>query len=186
MDINGSDGDLLSCAQAIANSIYSFLGEDVKLAGQCSDSGGGVILESLANHLKTLNATVQSGVYHVANCTLHAIQLTLKTPIEAVFGKGGVDKRNVMQLVHSAYDLMKSFICAYHHAYLVPHFHWLQKADTKGKKAGFRSRNILERYYLMRRDLVRLRDHWENDPSFSKFVHKLEGRVCEIPQRAVH
>mmetsp|Transcript_22644 Transcript_22644/g.67005 ORF Transcript_22644/g.67005 Transcript_22644/m.67005 type:complete len:219 (+) Transcript_22644:1297-1953(+) len=204
------------------------------------DSGGGGVLECLAECLKKLGVTTQ--VYLVANCTLHAVQRTLANPVKAVFGDGGLEKRNVMQLIHCPYDLMNileldewkenwfsvtgkkfgkkypkpvmtrwwyvgcasqklleqwedwkmvseavinnkstdtaankvasglwslmnepvlkahlHFMCAYHKAFIVPHFEWLQKMDERTKRSGFRSRSILERYYLMHCDLTHLK-----------------------------
>lgn len=57
---------------------FSKLLSAVKLSGQCTDSGGGGVLASLANALRKLDVTTP--IYLVANCTLHAIQLTLANP----------------------------------------------------------------------------------------------------------
>jgi hypothetical protein len=39
--------------------------------------------------------------YFVANCTLHNLSLALAVPIEKVFGLGGKDRNNCMQMLHS-------------------------------------------------------------------------------------
>ena len=47
--------------------------------------------------------------YSVANCTLHALQMAFANPVKEIFGEGGLDRRNVMQLIHSCYDLQSCF-----------------------------------------------------------------------------
>jgi len=47
-------------------------------------------------------------IYHVANCTLHAIQLTLSNPVKVAFMEGGLEKRSMLQMLHSMYDLQES------------------------------------------------------------------------------
>ena len=38
-------------------------------------------------------------------CGIHAHNLTLKNPVSQLFGEGGLNKRNALQLIHSAYNL---------------------------------------------------------------------------------
>jgi hypothetical protein len=49
------------------------------------------------------------------------------------------------------------FLAQFHKDFLTQHFEWLQAVDEVAKKPGFRSRQILVRYYLMRKDLEQLR-----------------------------
>ena len=47
--------------------------------------------------------------YFIANCTLHNLSLAVSVPVEKVFGLGGIDKNNFMQMLHSIYDLQKFY-----------------------------------------------------------------------------
>jgi hypothetical protein len=49
------------------------------------------------------------------------------------------------------------FLAQFHEDWLTQHFQWLQAVDDVAKNPGFRSRQILVRYYLMRKDLEKPR-----------------------------
>jgi hypothetical protein len=49
------------------------------------------------------------------------------------------------------------FLAQFHEDWLTQHFQWLQALDDVAKKPGFRSRQILVRHCLMRKDLEELR-----------------------------
>ena len=58
----------------------------------------------VAKELKSFEITnVQ--VYSVGSCTLPLLQLALATPMKKVYGDGGRNSLNVMQLLHSCYNL---------------------------------------------------------------------------------
>ena len=78
-----------------------------KLTGQTTDNGGGATLESFHKRLDELEMTEEE--YFVANCTLHNLSLALAVPVEKVFGLGGKDKNNCMQMLHSIFDLQKFY-----------------------------------------------------------------------------
>ena len=79
------------------------------LHGQGTDSGGGGVLDDLADKLYDIgNICVQSCNYLVANCTIHALQLQISNAIKITFGDGGLKKVNAMQLLHSVYRLQES------------------------------------------------------------------------------
>jgi hypothetical protein len=63
-------------------------------------------LDRLATALSTLLLCHSN--YLVASCSLHNLQLCIAKPIKDTMGKGGLDKRNVMQLLHLVYDLEES------------------------------------------------------------------------------
>ena len=107
LDLDGSGDSRKECAQAIGHSLKKLEGSVQQLSGQTTDSGGGGTLNSLRDEMVALNITKED--YLVANCTLHSQQILLKGPTEDVFGDGGLGKRNVMQLLHSAYDLQQCF-----------------------------------------------------------------------------
>lgn len=104
LDIDGSEGTTAQCADAIRASLKKVGVE--KLQGQTTDSGGGGVLDGLAAAL--LSRTLCSPNYLVASCSLHNLQLTIAKPIKETMGEGGLDKRNVMQLLHAVYDLQSS------------------------------------------------------------------------------
>ena len=104
LDIDASKGNTQGCADAIKYSLQK-LHSVLKLAGQLTDSGGGGVLEDLGRALKDRNLC--EDFYAVANCTLHAIQLALSNPVKAAFMEGGLEKRNMMQMLHTVYDLQQ-------------------------------------------------------------------------------
>ena len=61
------------------------------------------MLDSLKKALDECDLTEEE--YAVTNCTLHALQMVFANPIKETFGEGGLGRRNVMQLVHSCWDL---------------------------------------------------------------------------------
>ena len=113
LDIDASGGTTLECAQAIRSSMNKLkIQDDVAthlLHGQGTDSGGGGVLEDLADKLQDLgNICVPPCSYLVANCTIHALQLQISNAIKITFGDGGLEKVNAMQLLHSVYRLQES------------------------------------------------------------------------------
>ena len=78
----------------------------IKLQGQSTDSGGGGVLDGLHKALAGRNLTRPN--YLVASCSLHNLQLSVANPIKQTMGEGGREKKNVMQLIHSVYDLQES------------------------------------------------------------------------------
>mgnify|MGYP006965230816 CR=1 FL=1 len=107
IDADGSGSSSKDCAEAIRLSLKKFQNTKIILRGQATDAGGGGVTESLAKALKELGLTEEE--YAVANCTLHALQMAFANPIKEIFGEGGLDRRNVMQLIHSCYDLQSCF-----------------------------------------------------------------------------
>jgi hypothetical protein len=101
LDIDGSEGTTDQCANAIRASLLKV--SVTKLSGQTTDSGGGGVLDGLAAALASRTLCVPN--YLVASCSLHNLQLTITKPIKDTMGEGGLEKRNIMQLLHSLYDL---------------------------------------------------------------------------------
>ena len=104
LDIDGSEGNTEQCADAIAASLKK-IGLQ-KLQGQSTDSGGGGVLHGLATALEARQLC--SANYLVASCSLHNLQLTISKPVKDTMGDVGLDKKNLMQLLHSVYDLQDS------------------------------------------------------------------------------
>jgi hypothetical protein len=66
-----------------------------------------------------------------------------------------------------------SFLAQFHTDFLTQHFQWLQEEDKIAKNPGFHCRQILVRYYLMRKDLVTLKTR-TNGNSFGDYGKNLE------------
>ena len=112
LDNNASDGNMEECPGSIQASLENLShGDDDKivLSGNAADIGGGGVLDSLADALKALNVcSVDNPDHLVANCTIHALQLQLAQAIKPTCGEGGLDKDNVLQVLHSVHDLEES------------------------------------------------------------------------------
>jgi hypothetical protein len=104
LDIDASEGATEDCADGIAASLKKI--GSVRLDGQCTDSGGGGVLDSLHLALETRQLTRPG--YLVASCGLHNLQLSFANPIKKTIGEGGLEKKNLMQLLHSISDLQES------------------------------------------------------------------------------
>ena len=77
------------------------------MRGQCTDSGGGGTLFTLANKMKQYK--LQHEHYLIASCTLHNLQTGLHNTVINVLGNGGmIDgdyKLNMMQMLHGCHNL---------------------------------------------------------------------------------
>ena len=81
------------------------------LNGQHGDAGGGGTSSSLKDWLAKKNRIIDNdeSEYLMTTCTLHGIQLTLSNPILSCFGSGGLEKRNILQMLHSAWNLQQQY-----------------------------------------------------------------------------
>jgi len=111
LDIDASGGTSQDCAAATQASINKLKMNDDdhthKLSGQSTDSGGGGVLDGLANEMKALGLTTLHN-YLIANCTIHALQLQLSNAVINALGAGSLDKVNAMQLLHSTCALQEA------------------------------------------------------------------------------
>ena len=87
LDIDGSEGTSEGAAKAIFHSVITKLGEDTKISGQTTDSGGGGVGKSLMIELRKL-FLINEDHFEFSFCSLHGIQLTFANPIKTVYGKG--------------------------------------------------------------------------------------------------
>lgn len=90
LDIDASEGTTEACADAIDASMKKLtMSNNIRLTGQSMDSGGGGVLDGLAEALQLKkDLCVDYDDYKIGNCTLHALQLTLANPIKACIGEG--------------------------------------------------------------------------------------------------
>jgi hypothetical protein len=104
LDIDASEGLTDDCGDAIAASMKKV--GNIMLQGQTTDSGGGGVLDGL--HRAIAERQLCRIGYLVASCSLHNLQLSVANPIKQTMGEGGLEKKNLMQLLHSIYDLQES------------------------------------------------------------------------------
>ena len=107
LDIDASLGDTKACARAVHKSLkkLGLLGRELVLDGVSTDSGGGGVLDPLADELRKLGVMVAVDECLVAACGIHCLQLQLSNPTTALIGEGDIGKRNAMQLCHTVYVL---------------------------------------------------------------------------------
>jgi hypothetical protein len=104
LDVDASKGTSEGCAEAIEHSMKKLNHANalLVLTGQTTDSGGGVVSESLMSELNKRNLCTPT--CPVASYTLHAIQIALANPVKKTLGKGKLGGRTMMQMLHSACD----------------------------------------------------------------------------------
>jgi hypothetical protein len=104
LDIDASESTTNECADAIVASLKKV--GSIRLQGQCTDSGGGGVLDGL--HQAIAHRQLCRPGYLVTSCSLHNLQLSVANPIKQTMGEGALGVKNVMQLVlHSIYDLQE-------------------------------------------------------------------------------
>ena len=107
LDMDGTGNSSREAAEAVEFSLKEKeLGGLIQFSGQTTDSGGGGTFEFFYVNLRD-KGLVTNDFYFVANCTLHSLQLIMVGPTEKVFGLGGREKKNYMQLLHCMYDIEK-------------------------------------------------------------------------------
>jgi hypothetical protein len=150
IDADGSGGTSDECAQAIWHSIKKFRGAIPFFYGQTTDSGGGGVLHSLQRAMARL--LLCSGIYFIAPCTLHGMNLIFANSVKAVFGEGGLDYRNVMQLMHSLYDLVGR--------YEPQQVRLMWEAACGEAPPGKISKAVLTRWWWVNVAAQHLKDNW--------------------------
>ena len=66
---------------------------------------GGGVGEHLKKELVLVDRVLNPDTYLSPTCTLHAVQLTLSNPTKNLMGDGGLGQQNVLQLLHSLFNL---------------------------------------------------------------------------------
>ena len=107
LDSEASGGATSDCAIGID---FSFTRLDktnvrTKVSGQCTDAGGGGVGENLKNELVKVDRVLNPDTYLAPTCSLHGHQLNLSNPTKKLIGDGGLGTQNVLQLLHSLYNL---------------------------------------------------------------------------------
>ena len=76
---------------------------------QGSDAGGGGVGRSLGNNLEAVDRVRNPDEYDISTCTLHTMNLTLKSPVLLTMGDSGLTKRTALQVLYTAYNLTQQF-----------------------------------------------------------------------------
>ena len=109
LDIDAAEGTSKSAAEAIDEALQKVDSPDKKihLASKGSDGGGGGVGHHVKGEIILTGRAINNAEfeYLVATYSLHGLQLTLSNPILKCCGEGGLQNRNLMQLIHTAYSL---------------------------------------------------------------------------------
>ena len=126
LDINATGEDGEDIGDSIAASL-KVVGcpEAFKIASLSTDNGGAGTTDEgmaklIARGLTILNALV-------AGCTIHGLCLQLSEGIIKWFGQGGLDTSNMMQMLHSAYDVQKHFTTEEWHHTITVSAEWVKE-----------------------------------------------------------
>ena len=110
LDVDCTDEHTDDIADALTHSLQRLLpiNLQIKIRGQCTDSGGGGTKFALAKALEQRDIVHET--YLVSTCSLHNLQTCLRNAVVNVLGEGGMNEKNeplmnVMQMLHGAYNL---------------------------------------------------------------------------------
>ena len=111
LDTDASGGTSEETADAIHTSLtkLDLSTRRVLLAGQHGDAGGGGTGASLMEGLRLKNRINDIDEYLSSTCANHGLNLTLSVPTIKCFGTGGLEKRNILQFLHSIWNLTQQF-----------------------------------------------------------------------------
>ncbi|CAJ1938413.1 unnamed protein product [Cylindrotheca closterium] len=115
LDFDGSEEDAASGGDACYHSFLKFVFDGNKhsqlkgiVKGGGSNSGGGFTNGKMKEELVRKGLANENEYIHCP-CTLHNDQTNLRNATESIFGEGGIEKRNVMQLLHALSDFQNDF-----------------------------------------------------------------------------
>ena len=103
LDFDTSGHTAIDGGKAIKHSISKYLvvdGASFTFKGGSSDSGGGFTNVAMKNCLLEQELVNENDYIHVP-CTEHNDQTNLRRATEDVYGTGGLDARNLLQLLHA-------------------------------------------------------------------------------------
>ena len=112
LDIDSTSDSSADHAKAIAHSVDTILQNCIPgFTSQTTDAGGGGVGGSLQKALDD-KGLINDKIYNyiMGFCSLHDLQSVIRNSIESTFGTGGLDHFNVIQMVHSCWDMQEAFI----------------------------------------------------------------------------
>lgn len=110
LDFDTAGDDAKSGGEAIKHSFAKYKverKEQKMIAGGGSDSGGGFTGMAMKNSFVAAGIANAVSYIHV-HCTHHNDQTALRNGVESIYSVGGLEERNVAQLIHSFSDVQKS------------------------------------------------------------------------------
>ena len=110
LDFDTTGDDAKGGGAGIKHSLSKYIFDDtlLKIKGTSSDSGGGFTGDVMVKALCNNGLADKDNIIHV-NRTEHNDQIALRNGILEVYGPGGLDLRNIAQLVHAFSDIQTSF-----------------------------------------------------------------------------
>ena len=81
----------------------------IRLIGSYGDTGGGGTGNSLMKGLQNCDRIHTLSEYPPSTCINHGLNLTLSVPTIQCFGKGGLEKQNLLQYLHSVWNLTQQY-----------------------------------------------------------------------------
>ena len=111
LDFDKAGHDAKGGGEAIKHSMKKYVFDDdqvIKFKGGSSDSGGGFTNQAMMNSL-VAEGLADPMEYIFVACTEHNDQTALRNGVNNCYGAGGLDSRNVCQLIHSFSDIQQSF-----------------------------------------------------------------------------
>ena len=129
--IQGAGDSSIDAATAIdhALKVYDYPDSRMLFSGHGTDAGGGGTREDLLQKLIAVNRVRNLILYIWTTCALHGLNLCLSSPTTRTMGEGGLLKRTVLQLLHSAYNLSQQY-------------HYSEWADIWTLLTGAKSENV--------------------------------------------
>ena len=103
LDADACEGNNSETTVAVNHSMQKIDGNDEKRS--CLE----LQLMPEAAELKVVNRIISEKDFTGVTCSLHALNLMIKSPIEKFVKGGGVALRNVLQFLYTAYSLQESF-----------------------------------------------------------------------------
>ena len=135
----------------------------MKVQGGMTDPGGGGVGEGLKCELIIKNRA--NDTYISGTCSIHALLVALSVPIIKLMGDGGLGKSNLLQLLHSAYNLQTGGGGTFE----VSEFS-LTWMTLFGEKFNKMLAPILTRWYLVGKGCQHMSKHWDN---WGVIAHKI-------------
>ena len=117
LDLNGTGNSGEDICDAIVASLKNVrCPEDFLLTTLATNSGGAGTTEEAADKLEARRVTIIDAL--VSACTLHCYQLHLSIGVNMQMGAGSLKKKNMMQMLHCAYDIQKNLSSAEFQEYI--------------------------------------------------------------------
>ena len=111
LDTDATGGTSKETAEGINKSLTKLDKGEIRvmLHGNHGDAGGGGTGNSLVACLVAENRIHNVEEYLFCTCALHGMQLCLANPVIKLMGEGGIEQRNLLQILYAAWNLQEQF-----------------------------------------------------------------------------